>query len=376
MSTLRIEQDSLGTLITVLKTTGFKVIAPTFHQATLSYTEIESAAELPQGYRDQQAPGKYQLTQTAGKAFFNYNLSFDSIKKILLPRPKKLWQAERDGLGFTITEEKPAAVKYAFIGVRACDIAALKELDKVFIEGEFKDRDYQTLREAALIIAVNCATVADNCFCASMNTGPEATYGFDILLTEVLNEAEHFFTTQSATDKGAAILAELPLKNAAAEDSRKAQQVIEHTKTLFKKELDTKGIKELFYNNYESSCWNEVAEKCLACANCTLVCPTCFCSTVEDSTDLAGKTAQRRQVWDSCFSIDFSYLHGGAARQSIKSRYRQWISHKLAAWHDQFGSSGCVGCGRCITWCPVGIDITAEAKKLREEALKNDSLAV
>ena len=133
------------------------------------------------------------------------------------------------------------------------------------------------------------------------------------------------------------------------------------------RELDTDGIKELLYRNYEHPRWDEVAERCLTCGNCTMVCPTCFCTTVEDVTDLAGEHVERHQRWDSCFTVDYSYIHGGAVRASTRSRYRQWMTHKLATWFDQFGSSGCVGCGRCITWCPVGIDITEEARAIRDE---------
>ncbi|MEU5265530.1 4Fe-4S dicluster domain-containing protein [Amycolatopsis sp. NPDC021455] len=114
----------------------------------------------------------------------------------------------------------------------------------------------------------------------------------------------------------------------------------------------------------KSPLWEEVASRCLTCANCTMVCPTCFCTTTEDVTDLSGEHAERHQRWASCFELDFSYVHGGSVRTSGASRYRQWFSHKLGTWHEQFGTSGCVGCGRCIAWCPAGIDITEEAAKL------------
>jgi sulfhydrogenase subunit beta (sulfur reductase) len=96
-----------------------------------------------------------------------------------------------------------------------------------------------------------------------------------------------------------------------------------------------------------------------------MVCPTCFCTSVEDSTDVDGDGVVRVQRWDSCFTVDYSYIHGGSVRSSDRSRYRQWMTHKLSTWFDQFGSSGCVGCGRCITWCPVGIDITEEVAAIR-----------
>ena len=131
--------------------------------------------------------------------------------------------------------------------------------------------------------------------------------------------------------------------------------------------LDTGNIQGLLYENAEHPRWEQVAQRCLTCGNCTMVCPTCFCTTVEDTTNLAGDQAARTRRWDSCFSLDFSYIHGGPVRSSTRARYRHWITHKFAAWIDQFGSSGCVGCGRCITWCPVGIDVTEEIRSLREQ---------
>ena len=88
---------------------------------------------------------------------------------------------------------------------------------------------------------------------------------------------------------------------------------------------------------------------------------------------LYGARAERWRKWDSCFTLDFSYIHGGSVRTSAAARYRQWLSHKLATWIDQFGSSGCVGCGRCITWCPVGIDITEEVAAIRASEAASDA---
>ena len=132
------------------------------------------------------------------------------------------------------------------------------------------------------------------------------------------------------------------------------------------RELQIDGLHDLLLRNLEHPRWDEVAARCLACGNCTMVCPTCFCTSVDDITDLSGDSAERVRRWDSCFTMMFSHLHGGSVRTSARSRYRQWLTHKLAAWIDQFGSSGCVGCGRCITWCPAGIDLTEEVRAVRQ----------
>jgi sulfhydrogenase subunit beta (sulfur reductase) len=198
-----------------------------------------------------------------------------------------------------------------------------------------------------------------------MGTGPAVTGGYDIVLTEVLQGERHYFVAEAGTRKGADVLSDVTtvpartveLEAAKAAPARAAEQIT--------RELNTDGIRELLYRNLEHPRWNEVAERCLACGNCTMVCPTCFCTTIEDTTDLTGTEVERHQRWDSCFTVDYSTMNAKPVRPTTRSRYRQWMTHKLSTWFDQFGSSGCVGCGRCITWCPVGIDITEEARAIR-----------
>ncbi len=228
-------------------------------------------------------------------------------------------------------------------------------------------------REDVFVIAVQCTQAGGTCFCVSMNTGPTAESGYDIALTEVLEGARHYFVLDVGSERGADLLSELPHARAAAEEQGSASAAHARAAAQMGRELDVTDIRELLYRNYENPRWEEVAERCLSCGNCTMVCPTCFCTTVEDTTDLAGEHVERHQRWDSCFTVDYSHIHGGAVRASTRSRYRQWMTHKLATWIDQFGSSGCVGCGRCITWCPVGIDITEEARAIRESEVQGDA---
>jgi sulfhydrogenase subunit beta (sulfur reductase) len=185
-------------------------------------------------------------------------------------------------------------------------------------------------------------------------------------LTEILEEGHHYFTVEVGSERGGEVLADVPHREAVEHDTAAANEVHQHTASQMGRELETDGIKELLYRNYDHPRWDEVADRCLSCGNCTMVCPTCFCTTVEDVSDLEGEHVERHQLWDSCFTVDYSHIHGGAVRKSTRSRYRQWMTHKLATWWDQFDSSGCVGCGRCITWCPVAIDITEEARAIRE----------
>ena len=327
---------------------------------------MNSADDLPIGYIDEQDSGVYRLKKQKEQTLFSYVVGPHAWKNFLFPPALRLWSAKRSNKGFSITAEENVSPKFAFIGVRSCDIHAISIQDKVFTGGPYTDASYKLRRADTFILAVNCGRSGGTCFCASMNTGPKATFGFDLAVTEIIEENAHYFLTEAGSERGAEMLREIPTRKACKEEKETADDLLKATADNMKRRLDTTNIKDLLYRNYEHPRWDAVAARCLTCANCTMVCPTCFCTTVEDVTDLTGEHAERWRKWDSCFTRDFSSIHGGSIRQSAKSRYRQWMTHKLASWIDQFGTSGCVGCGRCITWCPVGIDITEEVRAIRE----------
>ena len=279
----------------------------------------------------------------------------------------------RTGSSTELAEEPPEAPRYAFVGARSCELAAMGVLDRVLLGGAHPDPGERSRREHVFILAVQCSQAGGTCFCVSMGTGPTAEQGYDIALTEVLDGAGHYFVLDAGSELGAEVLGELPGAPCAARERDAASAAHARAAAQMGRELDTTDIRELLYRNYEHPRWEEVAERCLSCGNCTMVCPTCFCTTVEDVTDLTAEHVERHQRWDSCFTVDYSHIHGGTVRASTRSRYRQWMTHKLATWIDQFGSSGCVGCGRCITWCPVGIDITEEARAIRESEAPGDA---
>jgi ferredoxin len=197
-----------------------------------------------------------------------------------------------------------------------------------------------------------------------MGTGPRAKEGFDLALTEVL-QGGHRFVVEVGTERGREIVSSLPTRPATSDDVGAALLVTHEAAKRMGRELDTMRLPELLAASRDHPRFREVAECCLTCGNCTAVCPTCFCTSVEDVNDLADGSAERWRTWDTCFSVDYSYIHGGSVRRSPMSRYRQWLTHKFGTWVDQFGTSGCVGCGRCITWCPVGIDVTEELAAIR-----------
>lgn len=361
-----IERRDFQRLLDVLIERGYRLVGPTIREGAIVYDQINRESDLPIGWTDEQEAGVYRLKKRADGAIFGYVVGPHSWKKFLLVPESRLWQARRGANRFEIVETKNEIPKLALIGVRSCEIHAIEIQDKVFLHGQYVDPSYYLRRRDLFIVAVNCGQAGGTCFCVSMNTGPKASRGFDLALTEVLDNDRHYFVAESGSDPGAEVLADIRHRNASEQELETANLIVANTSEHMGRQLDTTGIKELFYRNYENGRWADVASRCLTCANCTMVCPTCFCTTVEDTTDLTGENAERWRKWDSCFTMDFSYIHGGSIRSSTASRYRQWITHKLATWFDQFGTSGCVGCGRCITWCPVGIDITEESRAIRE----------
>ncbi len=353
-------------LITLLQEKGYTTVGPTVEEGAIVYDEIDSIEDLPIGLTDEQAGGKYELRKRNDHALFGYVVGPHSWKKFLNPAGLRLWQARRNGRSFEVLEQEAPAPSYAFIGARACELNAIAIQDRVFLKGSFVDSDYAGRRQNIFVVAVNCGQAGGTCFCDSMNAGPKAKSGYDLVLTEIKAQKRNLFVVEAGSEAGANLLHEVPHEPATEKQMARVSEVVSDAVAQMGRQLDTRDLQSLLYRNSGNGRWNEVAERCLACANCTMVCPTCFCSTVEDTTDLTGEHAERWRLWDSCFTQEFSYVHGGSVRSSISARYRQWITHKLASWVDQFGSSGCVGCGRCITWCPVGIDITEEIAALRE----------
>ncbi len=368
-----LKHNELQRLFDVLVDRGYTLVGPKLGDGAIVLGELRQVSDLPQGWSEVQDAGTYRLKRRNDQALFGFNNGPHSFKKYLFPPRSKLWQGEKNNEGRIRVIEAPDTSKpFAFIGVRPCDLEAIQVQDRVFMEHKYPDPLYSQRRTKALVIAINCSQAAKTCFCTSMNTGPRARAGYDLALTEVLDGDQHYFTVEVGSERGEAIWAEVPHGHANEKQiesslacSRKAQQEMG-------RKIDISDIKELLYNNYDNTRWDELEKRCLTCGNCTMACPTCFCSKVEDVTDLTGEHAERWREWDSCFTMDFSYIHGGNVRSSARSRYRHWLVHKLATWLDQFGTSGCVGCGRCITWCPVGIDLTEEIQLLRQAEHKED----
>lgn len=363
-----IAPQSVDRLIHLLADDGYQVVGPTVRDGAIVYERITGLSDLPVGWGDEQGPGRYRLRAREDDALFGYVVGPHSWKKYLFPPRESLVRIHRreDG-GFETRPGGEPAPRRAFIGVRSCELAAVAVQDRVFLHEALRDRAYGERRQGLFMVAVNCAEPGATCFCASMDTGPKAESGFDLALTEVIDGDTHVLVAESGSHAGEAMLHRLDPREASTAERKAAERVWREAPRRMGRTMPA-DAREVLGRSLEHPRWEETAARCLSCANCTLVCPTCFCARMEEFPDLEGGTCDRVRSWDSCFNGEHSYMVGGAHRDTVAARYRQWLTHKLSTWHEQFGTSGCVGCGRCITWCPVGIDITEEVSAIRADA--------
>jgi len=368
---VRLEARDLEFLLASLRVHGYAVHGPTVVDGTVVLAELASAADLPVGWVDEQEPGRYRLRQTGRPHVFGVTHASLPWKRLLHPPVVHLWHAHRENGTIRFSDGEAAPRPAALLGVRACDVAALAIHDKVLLGGPHQDAVYRDRRTSAFVVSVQCARAGGTCFCASTGSGPRGRAGFDLALTEVVEDKAHWFRIEIGTRRGADVLVAIPHRPATGQEVAEAERLLADVPRQMGRTLDVTGLPARLAAAYEHPHWASLDDRCLACGNCTFVCPTCFCVTIEEAAP-AGADAARVRRWDSCFSADFSYIHGGSVRPSVQSRYRQFLTHKLSTWVDQFGSLGCVGCGRCITWCPVGIDLTTEARAVAARSRRKE----
>jgi ferredoxin len=355
-----LRRQSLQTLLDALRAAGYRVIGPQVRDGAIVYDDLAEAGALPLGWSDEQAPGRYRLSHSASARCFAWANGPQALKPLLFPPEEDLWQVTRDaGGGLRFDAVMQAAKPLAVIGVRACDLAALHLNDRHFL-GNAHDPGYAARRAGMCLVGVPCDHAADTCFCASTGDGPAITADCDLVLAEL----DHGFVVSSGTARGQAIGARLPLTPVTGGDRQAVADALDAAAKRQYRQLPAGAGRVSLDGRPDHPAWHAVGERCLACGNCTSVCPTCFCHAQFDNAALDGLTSTHGRRWDSCFSAGHSWIHGRPHRPEIAQRYRQWLTHKLDNWHDQYGRSGCVGCGRCITWCPVGIDLTAEAQRI------------
>ena len=344
---LVIEVPALGDLVRLLRSHGFEVVGPTLRDGAVVLDVVEDFDHAVVGRESRSGPGSYHTEEAPGSVLGG-PVGPTSPKRWMSPPNRIAWSGTSPE---DITVPSPPGPR-AYLGIRPCDAAAMEIFGKMW-PGHPDD----------LVIVAECTVAGDTCFCVSMGTGPSAGENGDIALTEL---GDGRLLVRACSDRGSVLLAKVDGRKATAADVALGSERVEACAESMGRTLDADAARTALKAAVDSSHWESLASRCMACTNCTMVCPTCFCVTISDTSDLSG-VVSRTVAWDSCFTPGFSEIHGGPHRVTVESRYRQWITHKLSTWWDQFGNAGCVGCGRCITWCPVGIDITAEAARVIEE---------
>lgn len=362
-STAALPKPQFDTILARLREKGYQTVGPRLRDDAVVYAPVANLADLPQGFTSEESAALYRVVKSGNVRYFDITPGAQSWKQFFFPPRVSLFKVRKNGEWKMQIASEPAP-RIAMIGVRPCEIAAIKVQDLAFMRDDFTDPIYRDRRKNAFIVAVNCLHPGGTCFCDSMGTGPKAAGNFDLALTEL----DDVFILEIGSEAGKEIVKGLPLQSADASLQQKAEQGLAEAREKMGRRMDTRDLPDLILKNLNSPEWEAVAKRCMSCASCTLVCPTCFCWDTQDHTSLSGNETERERVWDSCFNPGYSYQAGGNTRPNTRSRYRQWLSHKLGTWKEQYGVLGCVGCGRCITWCPVKIDITEEIAALRKEA--------
>jgi len=351
-------RSCLFCLFDLLHQQGYEVIGPQVIDGAILYRPLQHPDRLPAGIEQIQKPGQYRLIRTDSPRLFSWANGPQALKPLTFVPRETLWRSQLQSDGSLQFEEviaPPPAT--AVIGVRGCDLAALALQDRHFDDDPY----YRQRRDALLLIAVDCSHPADTCFCVSTGDGPDAKAGHDLALIEL----DDGYLIRAGTDKGEALMTALPLQASTPEQQQQA--CAEHQQACQQqRQLPAFDPAQLIHQGQHPA-WDAVAEACLSCGNCTSVCPSCFCFSESEVPELDGNTSIHQRQWDSCFSEGHSYIHGHRFRPDTKSRYRQWLTHKFGSWVEQYGRSGCTGCGRCISWCPVGIDPLEVLRQLGRE---------
>jgi ferredoxin len=327
----------------VKKLGDYTIFAPVNREDHWSFEVIENPDAIDLGYLNA-TPSPKKVVFPPREVFFQFNSAENSNEA----QPLEIKE--------TLPEGKPQVV----FGIRPCDAKAISLLDQVFA-GDFKDPYYQKRREMTILVGLGCVSPPyDNCFCTSTGGSPHGTAGLDILVTDLGDD----YYVESLSPRGVKVM-DIPgklFKVPRNEERSMAKKIQESSKGKIKRKINDveKSTKMLGENSmFTSSLWEEEASACIRCGICTYLCPSCHCFDMSDEVEsISPLKGKRVRTWDNCQFPDFTmHSSGHNPRPDKAARLRRRVLHKYPYFVRTNGEYLCTGCGRCITNCPVGIDI-------------------
>ncbi len=336
-----IQKTNVADLLKLLS--DFEIFGPIQEDETFSYQNIQD-----------------------GKMVFDFTNSQKPPKQVFFPQTEKMFDFKREGKAFTGVQAVEKSEKPILLfGIRPCDTSAMTVLDKLFT-WDYIDPYYNDRRTNATVISFSCTNPQmpqKTCFCTSVDGGPNSTKGADMLWTDIGDS----YLVESITDKGKKILdlGKKYFKDATSDHKKKAQDIQKKAEESITKTLEKKGLGQALEASFDNTYWDQFSQRCLGCGICTLMCPTCHCFDINDIIS-KGK-GWRERTWDSC-QYEYYTIHasGHNPRPAKKHRQRNRLYHKFLYMDKNLDVLGCVGCGRCISKCPVNIDIVEVAEGIKE----------
>lgn len=351
------ERD-LNELIALLSSKyGLDVIGLRYNGGSFSYGKLSSINDAPLYVEDLQGRASYRLIRANAAGSFRH--TYLSPKYFLNP---PLQEVAHVGADFGASAPKERPKPFAIFGIKPCDLHAIRVIDGILLN---KDLYYTMIRGSLRAVVVEeCTRPSGNCFCGSLGTGPQARNGYDLAYAWL----EDGVVVKAGSALGEELIEELGLEGADAGDVEKYEEYI------IRAQQQTKALPELpkLVNALEKSMgnielWSKLSRRCVGCSNCNMVCPTCFCTEFFDEIGPNG-SATRFRKWYGCLSYSYGLVARGHFRPELYMRYRHFVLHKFLFYWKQVGLIGCTGCGRCITWCPLGVDIRETLREVFENA--------
>lgn len=344
MADYKFAREKLGEVLSALE--EYRVFFPMKTGDVVRFEELtETLEEVPERgeYSNTNVPPK-ELMFPETETLFRYRLGEDDIEP----------------------EAPDSSEKRAVFWIRPCDAQSYSILDKLF-GWDYPDPYYQNRREATTLVGLACEDPCANCFCTSLGGGPAAEEHLDALMFDLGD----VFYLKTLTEKGEELAgaADSVLDKADDASVKAAGKQADEAEGKISRKIDTQGIPEKLPGLYGSPFWEQFSDRCLGCGICTFLCPTCHCFDIQDETDHFD--GRRARMWDTCMFCEYSlHASGHNPRPTRKERTRNRISHKYSYYPENFGVIACVGCGRCINFCPVNIDILDILEKSREAEVK------